>query len=71
LFLGYAKESYSPVDYEKAKTRLIQTMVENRGFKKFKEFSEFMITLFNKKPEAKAEEIYPEVLKWMEQNRQS
>jgi hypothetical protein len=48
----------------------INYMVKRRGFKKFGEFSHFLVPLYqNRKPDETAADLYPQIIQWFKDNQ--
>jgi hypothetical protein len=58
-------------DIETLLSRVENTMVTYRGFKKFKEFNRFLIDIYQKRPQGKVvADLYPQIIEWFRVNNQ-
>lgn len=65
----YISEKYPESVFEDIRQTTINKMENSRGFIKFREFEDYLISLYRDKIETKIiEDFYPEILQWMKDN---
>ncbi len=65
-YLDYAPKE----DFEKLKTNIDVMMVKRRGFKRFKEFDDYLVNLYrNRKTGVTVADLYPQVVDWFVNNK--
>jgi len=69
VFCLYASDTYEEQYMEKILERVEQSMCDNRGFIKFKEFNRELLRLYqNKSTDEQVSDLYPAIIEWMEKN---
>lgn len=67
VFTLYAYDTYGREDFEAINQKLVDSMVDGRGFVRFKEFTDKLLQLYlNRKEEETIPDLYPKILIWVE-----
>jgi hypothetical protein len=68
VFILYASDNYEKADFEAIKQEAERVMGKNRGFVKFKDFSDNLLAEYQKNKTMKSDEMFKIALDWMENN---
>lgn len=72
VYTLYAYDTYPPDVFERVIESQIKFMVNNRGFTKFREFNNALLSLYVKKNDGqKVADLYPDIINWIESNKVS
>lgn len=66
VFSLYAYDHFSLEDFEKINKKEEDFMVNGRGFHRFREFNQFVLTCCkNRAPNQTAADLYPTIIEWL------
>jgi hypothetical protein len=72
VFTLYAYDTYHSDVFERVIESQVKFMVNNRGFTKFREFNNALLSLYLKKKDGQTvADLYPDIINWMDSNKVS